>query len=164
MKLSELMAGKTPSTVYEGFATNDDFVLAIDTAGTATAVGEYAAVQVGVTHHEASINSDTSDSRYIRTGKITTKTGAQRTFSVEGERYIGDDFQDWALSRTTMFGTGNAVIRKYVYFNVLTGEGEQGSLTIVVNDTQSGDAGEHSGFSIDMTSTETPTEYTYTAV
>lgn len=163
MKLSELMTGKTPSASFEGFANNDDYVLAVDTAGDATAVGDYAVVQVGVTHHEASINTDTKDSHYIRTGKVTTKTGAQRTFKVEGDRYIGDDFQDWALSHATQFGVGNDVVRKYVYFNILTGAGEQGSVVIVVNDTQSGDAGDNAGFSADMTSTATPAEYTYSA-
>ena len=30
MKLSELMKNHTPSTSFEGFVTNDDFVLAVD--------------------------------------------------------------------------------------------------------------------------------------
>ena len=29
MKVSELMAGYTPSNTFEGFATNDDWVLAV---------------------------------------------------------------------------------------------------------------------------------------
>jgi len=163
MKLSDLMTGKTPSASFEGFANNDDFVLAVDTTGSAASPGDYAVVQVGVTHHEASINTDTKDSQYIRTGKVTNKTGAQRTFKVEGDRYIGDDFQDWALSLATQFGVGSTVVRKYVYFNILTGKGEQGSVVVVVSDTQSGDAGGNAGFSADMTSTATPTDYTYGA-
>ena len=98
MLLSTLMTGKPTSPAYAGFATNDDFVLAIDTTGIAATPSDYSVVQVGITGHEASIAADTADARYVRTGKTQSKTGAQRTFAVAGERYVGDTFQDWALS------------------------------------------------------------------
>ena len=48
MKLSELMASYTPNADFEGFVTNDDFVLAIDCSadGSAT-VKDYAVAQLG---------------------------------------------------------------------------------------------------------------------
>ena len=166
MKLSELMQGKTPSPEYAGIATNDDFVLAVATTaatgGTAVQDGDYDVVQAGVTHHEGSIDSETDDKQYIRTGKQTTRTGAQRTFSIEGDRMVGDVFQDWALSNVIKFGVGSTVVRPYLYFNILTGKGEKGNLMFDVQDDQSGDAGENAGFSIDAHSTATPADYTYT--
>lgn len=128
MKLSELMKDVTPKTDYEGFVGNDDFVLAIDTATSGTtesAVGDFSVVQIGVNKAEGSVDSETKDNTYIRAGKMTTKTGAQRKFSVEGARYSGDAFQDFCLSHGIQFGRGTAVVRSYVYFNMLTGKGEK---------------------------------------
>lgn len=159
------MQGKTPSETYAGIATNDDYVLAVATTATGSATvedGDYDVVQSGVTHHEGSIDSDTNDTQYIRTGKQTTRTGAQRSFSIEGDRMVGDVFQDWALSNVIKFGVGSVVVRPYLYFNILTGKGEKGNLMFDVQDDQSGDAGENAGFSIDAHSTATPADYTYT--
>jgi hypothetical protein len=166
LKLLELMQGKTPSPDYAGIATNDDFVLAVATSaipgGPTIPYDEYDVVQAGVTHHEGSIDSETDDKQYIRTGKQTTRTGAQRTFSIEGDRMVGDVFQDWVLSNAIKFGVGSSVVRPYIYFNILTGIGEKGNLMFDVQDDQSGDAGENAGFSVDAHSTATPEEYTYT--
>lgn len=164
MKLSELMAGKTPDAEYAGYATNDDFVLAVATSSAAASPKDYTVVQVGVTSHEASIETETDDKQYIRTGKVTTKTGSQRTFTVSGDRYHGDDFQDWVTSLPILFGHGSAVVTDYVYFSLLTGKGEQGKVSVVVQEDQTGDAGDNAGFSVDLQGQGTPTEYTYSAV
>lgn len=165
MKLSELMAEFTPNPEFEGFATNDDFVLAINTTGDSgsATVGNYIVVQVGVTSHEASLETETDDKQYIRTGKVTTKTGTQRTFSVSGDRYHGDAFQDWAMGLDIMFGHGAKVVTDYVYFSMLTGKGEQGKVSVVVQEDQTGDAGENAGFSVDLLGQGTPKAYTYAA-
>ncbi|MFT8889866.1 MAG: hypothetical protein ABF904_13790 [Ethanoligenens sp.] len=165
MTLSSLMTGKTPSASYAGFATNDDYVLAVDTGdgSTTTPDGSYAVVQAGVTKAEASVDAETKDNQYIRTGKKTTKTGTQRKFAIEGDRCIGDVFQDFCLSSAIVFGVGSAVERKYIYFNMLTGKGERGAVAIVVSDTQAGDAGDNATFKVDLTSTATPTDYTYSS-
>lgn len=164
MKLSELMSGVTPSATYTGPTDNDDFVLAVDTEGTATGPADYAVVQAYTQHHEGSIDSDTKDTQYIRTGKTTTRTSAQRNFNIEGDRAFGDIFQDWVMSAAVKFGVGAKVVRKYVYFNMLTGKGEQGSLMFDVSDDQSGDAGENAGFKVKAVSTATPSDYTYATV
>lgn len=165
MKLSDLMQGKTPSPTYAGFATNDDFVLAVDTGtgGTQTAVGDYSVVQSGISKAEASVDAETKDKIFIRTGKHTTKTGAQRKFVIEGDRLIGDAFQDFCLSNPVLYGAGAAVERGYVYFNALTGKGEQGVVTIVPSDTQTGDQNDNAQFKADLTSTATPADYTYSS-
>ena len=117
MKLSELMNGVTPKADYEGWATNDDFILAIDlTPGAAVAAktSEYGVVQLGVQGLDAQMNPSTADKVYIRAGQSTQKTGTQRTFSVSGDRYIGDDVQDFMFSHDIKYGTGNKVITNYV--------------------------------------------------
>lgn len=162
MKVSELMAGITPKPDYEGFATNDDFVLAVK-IGEATEEADYTVVQTGITSHEAALNPQTTDSQYIRTGLVTTKTGTQRSFAVSGERYEGDAFQGFCMSHAIKFGRGNEVVVPYVYFSMLTGKGEKGAVAIIVNDDQTGEAGANAGFSADLKSTSTPTEYTYSA-
>ena len=120
-------------------------------------------VQVGVSSHEASLETETDDKQYIRTGKVTTKTGAQRTFSISGDRYHGDAFQDWALSLPVLFGHGAKVTAEYVYFSILTGKGEKGKVAVVVQEDQTGDAGENAGFSVDLMGQGSPEEYTYSA-
>ena len=57
---------------------------------------------------------------------------------------------------------GQKVIVPYVYFSVLTGKGEKGTASIIVNSDGGGNAGENSAISIDLRSVGTkPTEYTY---
>ena len=139
MKLSELMKNHTPSTSFEGFVTNDDFVLAVDcsTDGSAASVGDYAVVQIGVSGLDAQLNPVTQDKQYIRAGQSTTKTGTQRS---------------------------NSVVRDYVYFCLLNGQGEKGKCSIIVNSDGAGDAGESSEIDIELKkSGDAPASYTYSA-
>lgn len=165
MKLSELMAGHTPDPTYEGYVTNDDFVLAVDCSENGSAdVADYAVAQLGVTGLDANLNPVTQDKTYIRAGQSTMKTGNQRSFSVSGDRYVGDDFQDFALSHAILYGTGSTVIRGYVYFNIKNGKGEKGEASIIVNSDGSGNAGESAEVDIEIRKASAqPTEYTYTA-
>lgn len=142
MKLSALMAGKTPSATFEGFATADDMVLAVDCSAEQNAdVGDYAVVQVGAKSVTASLNPETTTSAYIRAGKSDTKTGNQRTISFELDKYHGDEFQDYADS--IKYATGQAAIVNYVYFSILTGKGEKGQATLVLDTDGSGNAEEN---------------------
>ncbi len=153
MKLSELMSGITVQADFEGFVTNDDMVLAIDlnsNATTATAVADYAVLQMGVAGLDAQRNPISQDKIYVRAGQSTTKTGDQRTFAVSGDRYIGDDAQDFIFSNKIAAGTGNAVIVNYVYFNILNGKGEKGRASVIVNSDGGGNAGENASISVDL--------------
>ncbi len=164
MTLSELMQGKTPNADFEGFTTADDMVLAVNLSETpASTPGGYLVAQLGISEHSAVLETQSQDSQYIRTGQVKTKTGTSREITVKGERYVGDAFQDALLSHTMKYGIGQAVIKEYVYFNVLTGKGEAGSVAIAVEDDPSGTAGENAGFSASMTSTVMPSEYVYEA-
>ena len=63
-----------------------------------------------------------------------------------------------------MYGTGSAVIRKYVYFCLLNGKGETGEASIIVNSDGSGSAGESASIDIDVKKANAaPAEYTYSA-
>jgi hypothetical protein len=163
LKLSELMNGRTPEPQYEGFSTADDMVLAIGFTGEEATPNDYIVAQQGITEHSGALEAQSQDSQYIRTGQVNTKTGTSRTLSVSGDRYVGDAFQDALLDHALKYGTGQTVIKPYVYFNLLTGKGEQGKVSITVEDDPSGAAGENASFSATLTSVGIPTEYTYTA-
>lgn len=163
MKLSELMASYTPDPEFEGFVTNDDYVLAINT-GEASTEADYEVVQMGVAGLDSNLNPITQDKTYIRAGQSTQKTGTQRSFQVTGDRYVGDPAQDHMLAHARKYGTGNAVVVEYVYFCLLNGKGEKGKAVVIVNSDGSGNAGESSAIDIELRkSGELPTEYTYTA-
>lgn len=168
MKLSELMANHTVKADFTGFVTNDDWVLAVDCGETAatdfTSATDFAVVQLGVTGLDSNLNPITQDKVYLRAGQSTTKTGNQRSFSVTGDRYVGDEFQDFALGHAIKYGTGQTVVRKYVYFNIITGKGEQGEVCIIVNSDGSGEAGNSSEIDIELKKSATmPAEYTWAA-
>lgn len=165
MKLSELMANYEPEPDFTGYATNDDFVLAIDISGTdSTPESDFEVVEMGVAGLDAQLNPITQDKTYIRAGQSTQKTGTQRAFKITGDRYMGDAAQDFMLSHAMKYGTGNKVIVPYVYFCLLTGKGEKGKASIIVNSDGSGNAGESSAIDIDLRKAgELPTEYTYSA-
>lgn len=163
MKLSELMAKHTPNPDFEGFVTNDDMVLAVDISKEKNAdPGDYVVVQMGIGGLDAQNNPITVDKQYIRAGQSTTKTGNQRSFKVSGDRYIGDPFQDYACSISIMQGVGQAVVVPYVYFCLLNGKGEKGTVSIITNSDASGNAGENAGIDIELKKvSEAPVEYTY---
>ena len=168
MKLSELMQGRTPDASYEGWVTNDDYVFAIDLAPNAkekTNVSDYAVLQLGIEGLDAQLNPITVDKTYIRAGQSTQKTGTQRSFKVSGDRYIGDEAQDYLMSHEVKYGTGSATVTNYVYFNILNGKGEKGQVSIITNSDGSGNAGESSAIDVEFKKIgSVPEEYTYTSV
>lgn len=164
MKLSALMAGYTPSAEFAGVATNDDFALAIDISeGGAEEVANFVVVQVGISAVAAQLSPETDEKNYIRAGKVTHKTATQRAFNLGGDRMFGDEFQDFVLSHAIKFGTGQKVIKPYVFFSLLTGEGEKGTASIIVNSDGSGDAGASAEIDIDIMATAAPEAYTWSA-
>ena len=88
MKLSELMANNIPEADYEGWVTNDDYVLAI-AVGEAASEDDYEVVQMGISGLDSQMNPITQDKTYIRAGQSTMKTGTQRSFKLSGDRYTG---------------------------------------------------------------------------
>lgn len=163
MKLQELMQGYKPSEDYEGWVTNDDFVLAINTTpGTEVDVSEYCVAQMGIEGLDAQMNPVTVDKTYIRAGQSSLKTGTQRTFKMTGDRYIGDPVQDYIFSHAVKYGTGNAVVTDYVYFNVLNGKGEKGQVSIIINSDGGGNGGESAAIDVEFKKVgKMPEEFAY---
>lgn len=164
MTLAELMAGRTPSPSYSGPQVADDMVLAVgfgmeDGADPNT----YLVAQKQVSEHSGEITSTTATKQYIRNGEVTLRTGASRTLTVNGDRFIGDEFQEACLDLAVIYGVGGDVIAPYVYFSLRTGKGEKGKVSIDVTADHSGASGESDGFSATFTSDAVPEAYTYAA-
>lgn len=164
VKLSDLMKDVQPNTQYEGWITNDDFVFAINTGETAAKTGTFAVVQMGIAGLDSQMNPVTQDKQYIRSGQSTQKTGTQRSFTVSGDRYMGDEAQDFIMSHEIKYGTGQSVVVDYVYFCILTGKGEKGKVSIIVNSDGAGNAGEAAAIDVEFKKIGSmPEEYTYSA-
>lgn len=161
MKLSALMAGYTPSATFEGFADSDTWCLAINT-GSATKADDYSVFQIGARDQSASFNAETKDSVYVRSGKVTTKTGNSLQIKLDHDRYFGDELQDYIDSFDIVFGTGQEVVTDFVYFNLLTGKGYKGKGAVIMSDGPSAAAGENGAWSGTLYCQGKPTEYTYT--
>ena len=157
-------AGITPDEEYTGVETTDNFILGIQTEATGQETPDlYTVVQGRITEHSTAINNSSTDTAYIRTGTVTTKTGAQRQFTINGERFAGDPFQDFALSNKMLFATGQDAVVKYVWFSLRTGKGEQGQAVLIVSNDASNAANNPAGFSCQLNAVGKPKEYTYSA-
>lgn len=161
-KLSEFMATRSPDPAYKALVadTTDAYVLAVNLTE-ATDPADYIVANEGITEHSGSLNPQTTDTQYIHTGLRSSKTGNQRQFSLSGDRFSGDEFQDAVLAHGMKYGMGNTIVRDYVYFNALTGLGEKGKIAIMVEDDTAGSAGESATFSATLYAQGTPTEYSY---
>lgn len=168
MTIEKVMGGSTPKVDYEGFANSDDYILAIDTTedgaiSGATKIKDYVVAQVGAKGFERSLNPKEQTDTYLRAGDSTSKTGTQVTMSITADRYIGDPFQDFCLDFKRIYGTGQEVIVPYVFFNMLTGKGEIGRLTLMVDNDGSGDAGTKAEVSINFSKVgDKPIPFDYT--
>lgn len=157
-------SGITPSASYTGIETADDFVFAIQTeSDKQTKENAWIVCADHVKEHSGSLNATTEDSQYIRTGNVTDKTGTQRTLAVNGDRCVGDAFQDFVLSHKIVYGTGSDVIVPYIYFSLRTGKGEKGTCTLIVTSDAGGAAGSPATFACDVKGIGTPDEFNYTA-
>ena len=163
MTVSEAItkSGITPSASYTGIETANDFVLAFQIESTQTKESQWIVCADHVKEHSGSLNATTEDSQYIRTGNVTEKTGTQRTLAVNGDRCVGDAFQDFVLSHKIVYGTGSDVIVPYIYFSLRTGKGEKGSAAIIVTTDVGGAAGSKATFACDVKAIGTPDEFDY---
>lgn len=156
-------SGITPSASYTGIETADDFVFAIQTESTQTKESAWIVCADHVKEHSGALNATTSDETFIRTGTVTSKTATQRTLSVNGNRCVGDAFQDFLLAHKIKYGTGSDVIVPYIYFSLRTGKGEKGSCSLIVTSDVGGAAGSPATFACDVKGIGTPDEFAYAA-
>lgn len=147
-----------------GEYTGRDMVLAVDCTenGDAETPGAYAFVGVHIEDVGAELNPKSEERSYVLEGDATLKTSTQRTFTIAGDRYISDTFQDFCCRSAIKFGVGGAVQRNYVYFHSGTREGEQGRMTILVNKDGGGAASDPAEFEVELRSCGPVSDYTYT--
>lgn len=124
MKLSEYMEALTAAEAT-GEYVGRDMVFAMDCSenGTATSIGDYAIAGPHVEDMGATLNPTSEDKSYIAEGDSTIKTSTKRSFTVTGQRLIGDTFQDFVCSFAIKYGKGSVVQRPYVYFHAGTKKG-----------------------------------------
>ena len=138
-----------PSADYAGEENTDDFILAIQTdKAKQTKESAWIVCADHVKEHSGSLNA-------------STKTGTQRTLAVNGNRCVGDAFQDFVLSHKIKYGTGKDVIVPYVYFSVRTGKGETGNASLIVTSDVGGSANAPATFAVDVKAVGTPKDFNY---
>lgn len=144
MKLKELFAEISTNTSFEGFVMTDDMVLAVDcTPDQSADLDDFAVADEGLKSTSGGLNPKEKTNAYIRKGESTVKTGTQREISFEADRYVGDEFQDFALSHKMKYAIGQGAIVRYAYFNMLTGVGELGKGTLLISSDASGNSEEN---------------------
>nr|DAZ85028.1 MAG TPA: hypothetical protein [Caudoviricetes sp.] len=164
MLLKDMFKGVKTDPDFKGFLTTDNMVAAVDISEEQNAdVDDYAVVCYGGgTDRSSSLNPEKKTNSYYYKGKSTLKTGNQRTIDFTEDRYIGDEFQDYALSHEQKYATGQAAIKNYVYFNTLTGEGEKGKGSLIISDDGSGAPEENLSISGSIEkSGDNPVKFTY---
>ena len=171
MTVSETLAalktkkGIVPSADYTGTEKADDFIFAIQTdASTQTKESDWIVFAERVKEHSGALNASTEDVAYIRAGTVTEKGETQRTFSLNGNRCVGDPAQDFLLSHKVKFGSGTDVVFPYIYFSAKTGKGEKGEAAFIVTADASGSASNSAGFACDVKGVGVPAEFNYLTV
>lgn len=168
MTVSETLAalktkkGIVPSADYTGTEKADDFIFAIQTDAVAqTKESDWVVFAERVKEHSGALNASTEDVAYIRAGTVTEKGETQRTFSLNGNRCVGDPAQDFLLSHKVKFGSGTEVVFPYIYFSAKTGKGEKGAAAFIVTADASGSANNSAGFACDVKGVGVPAEFNY---
>ena len=163
MKLSEMMAGKTPNPEYKGRLLPDSTVVCInpDKSGTKT-IDEFLVFREFIENISPTYTSQTEEKTYYYDGASTVKTGVNVEIPVTGERYEGDEAQDLVVDN--VFSVGKDAVFEVVWFNVITGKGWAGTFTVDPTQFEGGDAG-GSGSPFDVTLLKTgmmPVKFNYT--
>lgn len=111
MTVSETLAalktkkGIVPSADYTGTEKADDFIFAIQTdASTQTKESDWIVFAERVKEHSGALNASTEDTPYIRAGTVTEKGETQRTFSLNGNRCVGEPVLDYRCDADYIVG------------------------------------------------------------
>ena len=163
MTVQELMENIAIDPNLEGIATADDMVFAIDFASNLTDDPlAFLVAQLGISEVSGAISGQSQSATYLRAGEVTTKTGTSKAFTLSGDRYRMDAFQEALLDHDLKWGRGVAVVKPYVYFDMLTGKGERGKVAITIEGDLANGAGSNGGISGTLNVQGTPSVYTYT--
>lgn len=142
------------------YATNSDFILELDTKLSGEINPHWLAVLTGFqTLGEA--RSDTTSQFFYLDGFGASEDsidGTNRTFSTTGHRTYGDPLQEWLFSFDRQWDTGQRYCG-YRYYNTVTGEGEQGEVSISYTSTQGGAPQERASFGVTISVQGRPAKY-----
>ncbi len=170
MTLAEFMQEVNPDPSAEGFIMADDYVLAVSTkAMTESEIktadpGEFLVAEAGLKTVDGQLNPEEKTSNYIRRGSSTVKSGTQRTFKLSLDRYAGDPVQDFFDSFDIKYGKGQSCVIGYAFINMITGQGEKGLMSAIVDTDCSGESGDNAELTVNLKSCGVaPEEYTYSA-
>lgn len=86
--------------------------------------------------------------------------GTSREFSVTGDRVYGDPLHEEMFSFDTQW-TISKRQKGYRYFNIVTGEGEQGNVTLAFSTTAGGANGERATFGVTISVNGSPAKYNH---
>lgn len=144
------------------YAKNSDWVLRLDTRPEGEAEPCWMPVMTGFqTLGEA--RGDTTSEFYYLDGFGSPETsvdGTARSFAATGHRVYGDPLQEWLFAYERQWNTAKRYTAAQ-YFNTVTGQGEQGSVSISFASTQTGSPKERAAFGVNIVFQGVPAQYTH---
>lgn len=148
MKISKTLAAITFNPDYKGRVYAENMILAVNITPEKpdTKIEDYAIFTSYIEGVDNNIETDAIEKKYLHEGKIKIKTSTQRKFKITGNRYIGDEAQDFCILNAFKSDTET----DYVFFNTLTGKGEKGRCSVIVNSDGTSKAGELSEIDIEI--------------
>lgn len=148
MKIRETLATITFNPDYKGRVYAENMILAVNITPEKpdTKIEDYAIFTSYIEGVDNNIETDSIEKKYLHEGKMKIKTSTQRKFKITGNRYIGDEAQDSCIAKAFNSETET----DYVFFNTLTGKGEKGRCSVIVNSDGTSKAGELSEIDIEI--------------
>lgn len=143
------------------YAKASEWVLRLDTKLADDVEPNWLPVLRGFQQLGEARGDDTSEYYYL-SGFGAAETGidsTSRTFTITGHRVYGDPLMDWLFSFERQWDTSNRYCN-YQYYNIVTGEGEQGSVSISFASTATGSAEERAAFSVTIAVQGKPAQIT----
>lgn len=164
MILSAFFAHAAAAAAATGTYTGNQMIFAVDASADKTGeVGTYVVCAPHIIDLGAAIDASTESNDFLYEGKSEVRTGARRTFSISGQRMVGDAFQDLICAHDFAYGAGDAVRLPYVLINAGTGKGEKGICTISVTNDGQGAAGSTATIAASVYADGNCEEYAYQA-
>lgn len=146
-----------------GYAKVTDWILRINISQEGDTNATWIPLLKGFTTLGEARSDNTSEYFYLD-GFGAAETGidsTSRTFSTAGNRVYDEPTQDWLFSFERQWDVSKREV-EYQYFNIVTGQGEQGKLSIEHTGTATGSAQDgRAGFGINFAVQGSPAEYNH---
>lgn len=144
------------------YAYAHEWVMQLDLRQENDVEPDWLALLEGFTTLGEARNDTTSEYNYLSGfgAQETGVDGTNRTFSVTGDRVYGDPLHEWMFSFDTQWNIAQRT-KAYRYFNIVTGEGEQGNATLSFSTTAGGANGERATFAVTISVNGSPAQYSH---